>query len=1043
MDNEGKHRFKVDAVQGGKHDHDVELGKIRVNDALPNDSERAGSPAALLTHHNPYTNTVQGVGTMHQKSWRHFTREALPNIDNYRNLFSLRVGQRPTLDELHNPSLGNRRQGTNGKVNQDGLVEPTLLKFGWIKGVLVRCLLCIWGVMLFLRLSWVVGQAGVIQGIVVILLATSVTIITSISMSAISTNGSIKGGGTYFMISRSLGPEFGASIGVIFSIANAVAVAMYIIGFCESLNDLLKTYGLSIIDNDINDTRIIGTISIIFITGIVVIGMEWEAKAQIFLLGILIIAMADFVVGSIIGPMSDEDVARGFTGYSGETLLNNLAPDYRYSEGVEHSFFTVFAVYFPAATGILAGANISGDLKDPSESIPKGTLTAILISSVTYIAFAIICGATVVRDATGNVLDLVNGTIGNATACEPGACEWGLENSFQVIEMVSAFGPLIYAGCFAATLSSALASLVSAPKVFQALCNDNLYPYIGYFGKGFGKNNEPVRGYVLTFIIALGCILIGELNAIAPLISNFFLAAYALINFSTFHVTLVKPVGWRPTFRYYKGWISLLGTVLCVAVMFLMNWPTALITFGCLLCLYLLIVYRKPDVNWGSSTQAQIYKSSLASVYQLVYLEEHIKNYRPQILILSGNPASRSPLIDFANLICKKQGLMLCGHITKDALSQRQRSDLTTNAYVWLKSHKIRSFYAVIDKVEFSAGVRVLIQSTGLGKMRPNILMMGYKSSWITKTAEELNEYFWAIHAAFDNHISVVILRSPQGLDYSDHVKFLDPIQVNKEERIVESPSTDDMEDFSTFSVTSQPGENSSQSQDSPDKTIIKSHSKRSRKDSTRSLNASAFGENIPRPVLDSLTQFRKKQQKGYIDVWWLYDDGGLSLLLPYILTTRQSWSGSKLRVFCIANKSDQIDMDQQSMAALLSKFRIDFADVIAVPDVSKKPKEETIEWFEQLIRPYKADESAPGGTGITQSELLALKDKTYRHMRLRELLQHYSMKANLVVMTLPIPQKGTVSAPLYMAWLETLTKDMPPFMLVRGNQTSVLTFYS
>lgn len=151
-----------------------------------------------------------------------------------------------------------------------------------------------------------------------------------------------------------------------------------------------------------------------------------------------------------------------------------------------------------------------------------------------------------------------------------GECNYGLHNSFQVIELVSGFGPIIYAGCFAATLSSALASLVSAPKVFQALCKDELYPKIKWFAKGYGKNNEPVRGYVLTFILAIAYvleykfmleslliilffsfILIGELNLIAPLISNFFLAAYMLINFSTFHASLAKPVGWRPTFKVH------------------------------------------------------------------------------------------------------------------------------------------------------------------------------------------------------------------------------------------------------------------------------------------------------------------------------------------------------------------------------------------------------------------------------------------------------------------------------------------------------------
>lgn len=178
---------------------------------------------------------------------------------------------------------------------------------------------------------------------------------------------------------------------------------------------------------------------------------------------------------------------------------------------------------------------------------------------------AFVCGFTVLRQAPGPMnttsltllsnLTVTNETIENITsinatfAIPKGPFKYGLHNDFQVVELVSWFGPIIYAGCFAATLSSALASLVSAPKVFQALCKDKLYPGIQWFARGYGKNNEPIRGYVLTFVIAVGFILIGELNLIAPLISNFFLAAYTLINFSTFHASLAKPVGWRPTFK--------------------------------------------------------------------------------------------------------------------------------------------------------------------------------------------------------------------------------------------------------------------------------------------------------------------------------------------------------------------------------------------------------------------------------------------------------------------------------------------------------------
>lgn len=188
----------------------------------------------------------------------------------------------------------------------------------------------------------------------------------------------------------------------------------------------------------------------------------------------------------------------------------NFFPDYRLdkSTGKTHDFFSVFSIFFPAATGILAGANISGDLTDPQKSIPKGTLLAIFLTTLSYLGMAVMAGSVMARDATGVVIRDALGVVipddWSFLDCPPGNCTYGLQNSFQVIELVSAFGPLIYAGCFAATLSSALASLVSAPKVFQALCKDELYPKIKWFAKGFGKNNEPVRGYVLTFFIAMG-----------------------------------------------------------------------------------------------------------------------------------------------------------------------------------------------------------------------------------------------------------------------------------------------------------------------------------------------------------------------------------------------------------------------------------------------------------------------------------------------------------------------------------------------------------
>lgn len=191
---------------------------------------------------------------------------------------------------------------------------------------------------------------------------------------------------------------------------------------------------------------------------------------------------------------------------------------------------------------------------------------------------------------------------------------------------------------------------------------------------------------------------------------------------------------------------------------------------------------------------------------------------------------------------------------------------------------------------------------------------------------------------------------------------------------------------------------------------------------------------------------FRKKQT-GTIDVWWLYDDGGLTLLLPYLLTTRSQWNGCKLRVFTMANRRDELDTEKRRMAALIAKFRIDYSDVIVIEDVHKPAEKSTRAEFDQLIEQFRvgdsSNETADEECSISESELLANKDKTNRQLRLHELVQQHSKQAALVIMTLPVPRKGTIHAPLFMAWMEMVSKNMPPFLLVRGNQTSVLTFYS
>ncbi|KYM96976.1 Bumetanide-sensitive sodium-(potassium)-chloride cotransporter [Cyphomyrmex costatus] len=1020
-------------INGGDTDSEtVELNPLRRTRFHVNRVDSLEGRASLL-----------GEQETKKSSLRYMTREALPRLDNYRNIMSIQAAHRPSLDELHNPTLLNKGPGSHTLTVPQLKSMASGVKFGWIQGVLMRCLLNIWGVMLFLRLSWVVAQTGVGQSVLLILTTTVVTTITSLSMSAISTNGLIKGGGTYYMISRSLGPEFGGSIGLIFSLANAVACSMYVVGFCESLVDCLRPFKACIVDCATTDIRIIGCITIVVLLIIVIIGLEWESKAQIFLLIILLMAIGDFMIGTFVGPKSDLERAQGFVGYNAELFKENFYPNYRYSEGVEHNFFSVLAIFFPAATGILAGANISGDLKDPQIAIPKGTLLAILLTSLSYLMMAIMVGGTVMRDATGNVTDLWTTIYGTDFNCTAG-CKYGTHNSFEVIQLVSGFGPIIYAGCFAATISSALASLVSAPKVFQALCLDKLYPGIAWFSGE--KDKEPIRGYLLTFIIAVAFILIGELNAIAPLISNFFLAAYTLINFSTFHASLAKPIGWRPTFKYYNMWLSLAGAILCVSVMFLISWWTALITLCVVLALYLVVSYRKPDVNWGSTTQAQTYNNALTAVQQLDRVEEHVKNYRPQLLVLTGAPNARSSLVDFAHHITKHQSLFICGHIIETPISYKTRNSMVQNCSSWLRANKIKAFYSLVDSSNFQDGATSLLQAAGLGKMRPNILLMGYKQDWATCPRENLNMYFNVMHKALDMHIAVVLLRLQEGLD---------------------SSAIGDIEDQKRLAPTSIPGNQSfsqlSQASSTSDISIPGSPAPRRSKTINEYPNPSSEEQRENRPnivpitnILNVVTKFQRKHKKGTIDVWWLYDDGGLTLLLPYIISNRRNWSNSKLRVFALSNKNSELEYEQRKqvsifdddMASLLSKFRIDYSALKVIPDISKPAQTGTKTFFDSLIADFQESTDSKNSDDddmnvIKDSELMAMKEKTNRHLRLRELLLENSMEANLVVMTLPMPRKGAVSAPLYMAWLETLTRDMPPFLLVRGNHTSVLTFYS
>ncbi|XP_039996550.1 solute carrier family 12 member 10, tandem duplicate 1 isoform X2 [Xiphias gladius] len=893
--------------------------------------------------------------------------------------------------------------------------EKAPVRFGWVSGVMMRCMLNIWGVILFLRLSFIISQAGILRTCLIILMSVTVTSVTALSISAIATNGRVISGGAYFMISRSLGPEIGGPIGMVFSFANALACALNTVGFAEVVRDLMKDLGVVIVDSD-NDVRIVGVITVTVLLFISLAGMEWESKAQIVFFIVLLVSFSNYFVGTIIPP-SQEKQAQGIFGYNREIFISNLEP--HYGPGID--FFQMFAIFFPSAIGILSGANISGDLKDPATAIPKGTLMAIFWTTISYLAISLTIGSCVIRDASGNITDILignttDGCVGlgcnmgwNFTECiKEKTCQYGLANNSKVLGQVSGFYYLITAGVFAASLSSALGFLVSAPKVFQCLCRDKIYPYIGFFAKGYGKNDEPLRAYILCYIIAVAFILIGKLDIIAALISNFFLCSYSLINFSCFHASITNSPGWRPSFHYYSKWTALFGALISVVLMFLLNWPAALFTFCIIFFLFGYVNYNKPQVNWGSSVQAGTYNLALSYSVSLYGVEDHVKNFRPQCLVLTGPPHQRPALVDFVDSFTKHIGLMICGDIIMEHERQTRPQDPTVWLVKWMKKRKVRSFYTPFTADSLRSGARNLMQASGLGKLKPNTLVLGFKTDWRESSPESIEDYISTIYDTFDSNYCLCILRMMDGLDVFDQFDYevnygFDPDRSLENES--QSPERGSVDDISTKADSDQ-----------------------------------------------METVFQKDQGKKTIDVYWIADDGGLTLLVPYLLTRRKRWHSCKVRVFIVGDEQN-MEEGRNEMIALLKRFRLDFNDVIVMTDSEKRPQAKNLSRFVDSVAPFRLHDeqqedishedlrqSAPWN--ISDKEFEAFKPKTERIVRLNEIIRRNSQHAALVIVSLPVPQSDCPSA-LYMAWLETLTFGLHcPTVLIRGNQQNCLTFY-
>ncbi|KAI6648925.1 Solute carrier family 12 member 6-like [Oopsacas minuta] len=985
-------------------------------------------------------------------------------------------------------------------------------KMGTIIGVYLPCLQNILGVILFLRLTWIVGSAGIIQALLIVLISCTCTLLTTISMSAIATNGVVPAGGSYYMISRALGPEFGGAVGVLFYLGTTFAASMYIIGAIEILLTYIvpeaSLFG-EILGNPnvlFNNMRVYGTILLLLLSVLVFIGVRVVNYFALFCLACVLVSMVSIYLGIIVHSFlpvlsvctidgvalegsylcphnasssyhlplntstycsandptlislfngtryltsslvswSTEPVCRvGIPGIGSGVIFRNLLDSYRSAgEGrpgevavgtqvpsdIATSFTVLLAIFFPSVTGIMAGSNRSGDLKDPQKSIPLGTISAILTTTCIYVSCVIGFGAAVegflLRDKFG---DSIGGRLVVAELSWPTA--W-----------------LILIGAMLSTVGAGLQSLTGAPRLLQAIAKDDLLPFVGFFKSTIG--GEPTRALILTAIIAEIGILIASLDYVAPIITLFFLMCYMFVNIACSLQSLLKAPNWRPRFKYYHWTLSTIGAVLCLVLMFISAWYYAIITMILALGIYKYIEFRGAEKEWGDGMRSLSREAARLSLLKLEQGQPHSRNWRPQILVLISPDEDYMPkernLLAFTSQLKAGKGLIMVSSVIlgeyKDHVAEVLASTQTIRRL--MSENRIQGFSQVIASREIDEGVSYLLQASGLGGLKHNTILLAWPESW--KNKETYKQFINTLRMASVSRIALMVTKGIR-----------------------------------------------------------------------------QFPDN-------------ESKVKGNIDIWWIVHDGGLLMLIPFLLKKNKVWKQCNLRIFTVAQEEDNSIQMKKDLTQFLYQVRISAeVFIIELPDcdisaytydrtilmeerqnmledlkltrkerranvqdvvdsshrrgathsppnrdaVAYRPswssvlstldppealqKPQSVAKTNQRFEVQAADEGNPTSLPISppvdsevhvsfhSSDPVAMPEPTpynLRHMntsvRLNELIIERSHDAKLVVINLPSPPDSHSDETSYMAFLEVLTEGLDRVLMIRGGGREVVSIF-
>ena len=585
-------------------------------------------------------------------------------------------------------------------------------KLGTFAGVFTPSILTILGIILFRRVGYVVGISGLAQTLAVVAFATLISVLSSTSLSAIATNIRVKKGGDYYLISRTLGVEFGGSIGLVLFLAQAVSIAFYCIGFGEAMVGLVGW-------THPNAVQLVAAAAALALFVPAWFGADVASRFQFLVMIVLAAAIGAFFWGASGRWSSDLFAESWFAGEHGQ------------------GFWVAFAIFFPAITGFTQGVSMSGDLRAPARSLPRGTFAAVALSTVVYFGVVLAYAGTVSTSELATDYDVMRGVAHGA---------W-----------------LVDAGVVAATLSSAMASFLGAPRILQSLAGDRVFRFLTPFAKGNGPLENPRRGVLLSAGIALATIALGNLNVVAPVVSMFFLISYGLLNYATYYEARASSPSFRPRFRWFDQRLSLAGALACLGAMVAIDLTAAIASAAIMFGIFQYLKRSAGPARWADSSRAHHFRVIRENLLAMAAEPEHPRDWRPHILAMSDDAPRREKLMRFASWIEGKTGLTTAVRVLtgEGAVVRQERAKSEEALRSELSEKRFQSFALCISTPDMLLGARMLMQAYGVGPLRANTFLLNWLEQYPWRHDEEKERRYGSyLRAALRLQRNVVVLEA-------------------------------------------------------------------------------------------------------------------------------------------------------------------------------------------------------------------------------------------------------------------------------------------